>query len=56
MHKLAVRRPVLATWLAVAVLGLLVLAGVLWRHESAQRWYNHELRRAAERSRAIARD
>jgi WD40 repeat protein/serine/threonine protein kinase len=62
MYKLARRRPLLATWIAVAVLGLLTSAIVLWRSEAAQRWYNTELRRynselrqAAERNLAIAR-
>jgi WD40 repeat protein/tRNA A-37 threonylcarbamoyl transferase component Bud32 len=53
-YKLALRRPLLATWLVVAVLGLLGFAGFLWRYEAAQRWYNHVLRQAADRYREIA--
>src|SRR5262249_34039167 len=56
LYKLAPRGPLLATWAAVAVLGLVGSAIFLWRYEAAQRWYNNELRQAAERYRAIARD
>jgi WD40 repeat protein/tRNA A-37 threonylcarbamoyl transferase component Bud32 len=54
-YKWARRRPIYATWIAVAVLGLAASGLFLWRYYATLRWYNTGLRVAADQAREIAR-